>query len=254
MILTIDIENTNIIIGCFEKGSLAFIESISTNTAATSLEYMVSFKSILEMHDISADMVDGGIVSSVVPSLTLTVRSAAEAITGKEIIVIEPGIKTGLSILIDDPGQLGSNLVAGAVAGIALYKAPMIIVDMGTATTFSVINEKKAYIGGLIMPGVLASLESLISRTSLLSNISLMPPKKIIATNTQDCLKSGIINSTASSIDGVVARIEEELGMPCSLIATGETAKVIIPHCSSKIVIDDDLLLKGLMLIYEKNR
>lgn len=252
MILTIDIENKNIVVGCFDGEKLVFIERISTGLSTTALEYTVTLRAVLDIHGIKQGSVDGGIISSVVPSVTAAVKSAAENITGREIPVLVPGMKTGLSILIDDPAQLGSNLVAGAVAGINLYKPPMIIIDMGTAVTFSVIDEKKCYIGGLIMPGIRSSLDSLIAGTSLLANISITPPKKLIASNTADCLKSGAIYSSASSIDGIVDRIEDELGAACSVIATGTGAKLITEQCRHDIIVDDDLLLKGLMLIYKK--
>ncbi len=253
MILTIDIENTHIIIGCFDKEKLVFIERIATNLAATSLEYFVTLKTVLDLHSITPNSLDGGIVSSVVPSVTSAVKPASESLIGKKMLVLGPGVRTGLAIAIDDPAQLGSNLVAGAVAAVDHYPAPLIIVDMGTATTFSIIDKNKRFIGGLIIPGVKTSLDALVSRTSLLSNTSLMAPKKVIATNTADCLKSGSVYGAASEIDGVIERIEDEIRSHCTCIATGDEAGVIIPQCRRNITIDDDLLLTGLMKIYYKN-
>lgn len=254
MVLAIDIGNTNIVVGSFDGDKLMFIERMSTNKSATVLEHVVMFKTILEIHGISTDSIDGGIVSSVVPSITNSVKQAAETITGKEILVLGPGVKTGLSIMIDDPAQLGSDLAAGAVGGANLYSTPLIIIDMGTATTISVVGEDKSFRGGFIYPGVMTSLDSLITKTSQLPNISLVPPKKLIGTNTIDCMKSGILYSSASSIDGIIERIENELGEKCTVVATGGIAKTIIPLCSHDIIIDDDLLLKGLMIIYNKNK
>lgn len=254
MVLAIDIGNTNIVVGCFNGDKLTFIERISTNQSGTTLEHVVMFKTILEIHGIKAVDVDGGIISSVVPSITSAVKEAAETIIKKKILVLGPGVKTGLSILIDDPAQLGSDLVAGAVAGINLYKAPMLIIDIGTATTISVINEKKQYLGGLIVPGPKVSLESLVSRTSQLPKISLEAPKKVIGSNTIDCMKSGIIYSNAAILDGIIERVENELNSKCTAIATGGLSKVIVPYCNHHIEINDELLLEGLIVIYNKNK
>ncbi len=254
MVLAIDIGNTNIVVGSFDGDKLMFIERMSTNKSATVLEHVVMFKTILEIHGISTESIDGGIVSSVVPSITNSVKQAAETITGKEILVLGPGVKTGLSIMIDDPAQLGSDLAAGAVGGANLYSTPLIIIDMGTATTISVVGKDKSFRGGFIYPGVMTSLDSLITKTSQLPNISLVPPKKLIGTNTIDCMKSGILYSSASSIDGIIERIESELGEKCTVVATGGIAKTIIPLCRHDITVDDDLLLKGLMIIYNKNK
>ncbi len=254
MVLAVDIGNSNIVMGCFENDKILFIERLSTNRVATALEYTIMLKNILELNGISHMDFQGGIISSVVPSVTLTVRDAMERLTCKKVMIVGPGIKTGLKIMLDNPAQLGSDRVADAVAAINLYPVPCIMIDMGTATTISVIDSQKNFLGGLIIPGLITSLDSLTVRTSQLPNISLVPPKKVIGTNTIDCMRSGIINSTASSIDGVIERIEEELGEKCTVISTGGIAKTIIPFCKRKIIIDDELLLKGLCIIYNKNK
>lgn len=254
MVLAVDIGNSNIVMGCFENDKILFIERLSTNRVATALEYTIMLKNILELNGISHMDFQGGIISSVVPSVTLTVRDAMERLTCKKVMIVGPGIKTGLKIMLDNPAQLGSDRVADAVAAINLYQVPCIMIDMGTATTISVIDSQKNFLGGLIIPGLITSLDSLTIRTSQLPNISLVPPKKVIGTNTIDCMRSGIINSTASSIDGVIERIEEELGEKCTVISTGGIAKTIIPFCKRKIIIDDELLLKGLCIIYNKNK
>jgi type III pantothenate kinase len=167
---------------------------------------------------------------------------------------VGPGIKNGLKIKIDDPARLGSDLVVDAVAGINEYPVPLIICDFGTATTISVVNGEKEYIGGIIMPGVRVSHDSLVGRTAQLPKISLDPPTRVIGRNTVECMKSGILYATASSIDGMIERIEEELGERATVIATGGLASTIIPLCRREITIDDMLLLKGLMLIYNRNK
>lgn len=253
MVLAIDIGNTNIVLGCFEGDKILFRERISTNLTATDLEYATAVKMALNMHNYTSSMLTGAIISSVVPSVTNTFKRAVEKYAGVKVMVVGPGIKTGLSILIDNPAQLGSDLVVDAVAGIKEYSVPLIIIDMGTATTFSVVDGNKNYIGGMIMTGMAVSTEALTSRTAQLPKIAFEVPKKIIASNTVDCMKSGIMYSTACSIDGLIERIEEELGEKCTVVATGGLAGAVVPLCKKKVSLDDDLLLKGLMIIYNKN-
>ena len=254
MILAIDIGNTNIVIGCIRDEDILFVERLSTDSTKTVLEYAISFKNVLEMYRLDPADIHGSIISSVVPPVTNIVRDAARKITGQDVVIIGPGVKTGINILMDNPAQLGSDLVANAVAGIAEYKAPLIIIDIGTATTISVVDKKQNYIGGMILPGIRVSSDSLTSRTSQLPRISVEAPKKLIGTNTIDCMKSGLIYGNASCIDGMIRRIEGELGEKATVIATGGLAGCIIPHCLEDIIIDDALLLKGLKLIYQKNR
>ena len=168
-------------------------------------------------------------------------------------MIVGPGLKTGLNILMDNPKALGADLVVDAVAGINEYGAPLVIVDMGTATTISVVDKNKNYIGGMIIPGLRVSLDSLVNRTSQLPRIGLEPPAKTIGKNTIDCMKSGIVLGNASMIDGMIDIIEEELGYDTTVVATGGLSKVIVPLCKKKIVLDDELLLKGLNIIYQKN-
>lgn len=254
MILAIDIGNTNIVIGCIRNEDILFVERLSTDSTKTVLEYAISFKNVLELYHLDAEDIQGCIISSVVPPVTNIVRDAAKKITGRDVIIIGPGVKTGLNILMDNPAQLGSDLVANAVAGIAEYKAPMILIDMGTATTISVVDKHQNYIGGMILPGIRVSSDSLTSRTSQLPRISVEAPKKLIGTNTISCMKSGLIYGNASCIDGMVQRINRELGEKATVVATGGLAECIIPLCMEEIIIDDALLLKGLNLIYQKNK
>ncbi len=254
MILAIDIGNTNIVVGCFDKDRVLFVERVSTDHKKTELEYAISLKNVLEIYGIHPSEVTGGIISSVVPPLTNILKASAEKIIGSEVMVVGPGIKTGLNIVMDNPAQLGSDLVVDAVAAIHEYPVPLVFVDMGTATTISVVDEQKRYIGGMILPGIRVSMDSLTSRTSQLPRISTEAPKKFIGKNTIDCMKSGMIYGNASCIDGMIRRIKEELGREdVTVLATGGLAKVIIPFCNEKIIYDDELLLKGLRLIYEKN-
>ncbi len=253
MIFAIDAGNTNIVIGCCENGKIIFRERISTNHTATALEYASIFKTAFEMNGVCAEKITGGIISSVVPAVTKTLKTAAEKIIHADIMTVGPGIKTGLSIIIDNPAQLGSDLVVDAVAGINEYPVPLIIIDMGTATTVSVIDSNSNYIGGMIIPGVVVSHDALVSRTSQLPKVALETPKRLIGRNTVECIKSGILYGNAGAIDGIIDRIKDEIG-DCTVIATGGVAAAVTPLCRNRIILDDDLLLKGLMLIYNKNK
>ncbi|MCR4647041.1 MAG: type III pantothenate kinase [Oscillospiraceae bacterium] len=255
MLLAIDVGNTNIVLGCFDGDSILFRERVSTNQQATDLEYITRIRMALDMYRISPEQITEAIISSVVPSVTSTLRQGIRKYTGVEAMIVGPGIKTGLSIVIDNPAQLGSDLVVDAVAGIHEYSLPLIVIDMGTATTLSVIDSKKRYLGGVIMTGVAVSTDALVSRTSQLPKIAFEAPKHVIGTNTVDCMKSGIMYANASALDGMIERIEEELGERCTVVATGGLAGVITPLCRREgIILDDDLLLKGLNLIYQKNQ
>lgn len=254
MILAIDIGNTNIVIGCIDDERTYFIERLSTVRTKMELEYAIDIKMILDIYAIKVKEIEGAIISSVVPQITNIVKAAVEKIIKRNTIVVGPGVKTGLNILMDNPAQLGSDLVVDAVAGIAEYQPPLIIFDMGTATTVCVVDEHKNYIGGMILPGINVSLNALTTHASQLQGISLEAPKRLIGKNTIECMKSGVIYGSASSVDGLIWRIEEELGQKATSIATGGLAKVIIPHCKREIILDDDLLLKGLKVIFDKNR
>ena len=254
MILAIDIGNTNIVVGCIDDEKTYFIERLSTVRTKTEREYAVDLKTVLDIYHIKKTDIEGCIISSVVPQITDIARLAAEKILKKEVMVLGPGVKTGLNIMMDNPGQLGADMVADAVAGLASYPVPFIVIDMGTATTVSVVNDKKQYIGGMILPGVGVSLDALTSRASQLSGISIDAPKHIIGKNTIECMKSGVLYSNAAALDGIVERIEEELGQRTTVIATGGLAKKIVSHCKREIILDEDLLLKGLRVIYEKNK
>ena len=254
MILAIDVGNTNIVIGCIDKEKCHFIERLSTVRIKTELEYAIDIKSVLDIYQVCPEEIEGGIISSVVPQITTNIKLAAEKILKKEILVIGSGIKTGLDIRIDDPGQLGADLVAASVAGIAEYPVPMMIFDMGTANTVCVIDREKRYLGGMIYPGLGVSLDSLTAHASQLGGISLEAPERVISRNTIDCMKSGVIYSAAAAMDGIIDRIQEEMGETLTVIATGGLAKCIVPHCRREVILDDDLLLKGLLVLYDKNR
>ena len=184
MILAVDIGNTNIVIGCIEEEKVYFVERVSTDISKTELEYVVQFKTLLELYRIKMEEITGCIIASVVPPLNNIVKNAMEKLLRITPMIVGPGLKTGLNILMDNPAQVGADLIVNAVAGLKYYGAPIIIIDMGTATTISVVDKNKNYVGGMILPGVKVSLESLVNRTSQLPRISLEAPKKMIGKNT----------------------------------------------------------------------
>lgn len=254
MILAVDIGNTNIVIGCMDGNRAVFVERLSTVRTKTELEYAIDIKNVLDIYHIRKQELDGGIISSVVPQITTVAKMAVEKILKKEVLVVGAGIRTGLNIRIDNPAQLGSDLVVDSVAAIAEYPVPMLVFDMGTANTVCVIDKNKNYVGGMIYPGIGVALDSLTSSASQLGGISLEAPEHIIGKNTVECMKSGAIYSSAAAIDGLIDRLEEELDGELTVIATGGLAKKIVPYCRRKIILDDELLLKGLAIIYHKNR
>lgn len=253
MILAIDMGNTNIVVGCVDNEKTYFVERISTDKSKTALEYAVSIKTVLELYSINFSDIEGAIISSVVPPLINALIEAVEKIIGKTPFVVGPGLKTGLNIKMDNPKTVGSDLIVDAVAGIKEYGAPLIIIDMGTATTMSVVDKDANYIGGVICPGVRVSMEALASNAAQLYKVSLEKPKKAIGKNTIDCMQSGLVMGAASMMDGMIDRIEAELGYKTTVVATGGLAKVVVPLCKHNIILEDDLLLKGLMIIYNKN-
>ncbi|MEG2500917.1 MAG: type III pantothenate kinase [Oscillospiraceae bacterium] len=254
MILAIDVGNTNIVLGCVNNKEVTSMARVATNKLMTSDEYCIKIKAIMDLRKIELDKIDGCIISSVVPPVTSVLKKAINLLLGEPAMVVGPGIKTDFDIKIDNPAQLGSDLVVAATAVIDEYPLPAVVVDMGTATTFSVVSKKKSYLGGLIVPGLMTSLQALTSNTAQLPNISLEAPPHVIGKNTIDCMKSGIIFSNAAAIDGIVDRIEEQLGEKVTVVATGGLASVIKPHCKHRVIYDETLLLKGLFIIYNKNK
>ena len=253
MVLAIDIGNTHILLGCFEDRKILFTELLSTDRSYTDLEYASLIKSALEFNVAAFEDIEGAIISSVVPSVTGTIISAVERFAKVDPIVVGPGVKTGLKIKIDNPAQLGSDLVVSAVAGIKEYGVPQINIYMGTATAFSLIDSDQNFVGTSIGAGMGIEAEALSSKTSQLPNIAFEIPKHVIGTNTVDSMKSGLIFQNAALIDGMIERIEEEYGEKCVLIATGRYADIVAPLCKHKIILDKDLLLKGLIEVYYKN-
>lgn len=254
MLLAIDIGNTNLVIGCFQGDDLKFKARIATDYSRTSDQYGVEIKNMMEAYGVQMSDIDDCIISSVVPPVFNSVRTGVWKVIGKQPMVVGPGLKTGLNIQMDVPSQVGSDRIVIAVAALAEYRAPLILMDLGTATTMEVVEPENKYLGGVIFPGIRVSLDALTSRAAQLPGISLDNPKQVIGKNTVDCMRSGMMYGTAAMIDGLVERMEEELGHQCTLIATGGMAQFITPLCKRDIILDKNLLLKGLNVIYKKNK
>ena len=253
MILAIDIGNSNIVIGGVEGDKILFEARLRTEATKTSDEYCVDLLTILDVYGVRRENIEGSIVASVVPQVLNSVQTAVRKLIGKAPLVVGPGLKTGLNIQIENPAQTGADLVVGSVAALRCHKAPLIIIDMGTATTIIVLNEKGALIGGAIAPGVKISLDALTDRTALLPGLQLDQPQRVIGRNTIDCMRSGIMIGNACMLDGMIDRMEEELGQKTTVIATGGIAKFVVPLCSHEIIYDKDLLLRGLAILYREN-
>ena len=243
MLLAIDIGNSNIVIGCMNGTKIEHEFRIATDHVKTSDQYCIDLKNVLSLGDIHISELEGVIISSVVPPLLNSFRTAVMKLTGKKPMVVGPGIKTGLNIQIDNPAQIGSDLIVAAVAALREYPAPLMIIDMGTATTISVI-----------CPGVRISADALTTRAALLPGINLDEPKRAIGRNTIDCMRSGIMLGAAAMLDGLIDRMEDELGQQATVVATGGIAKFVIPLCRRSVIYDRNLLLKGLSILYYNNQ
>ena len=253
MILAVDIGNTNIVLGCIEDDKILFEARMATDLIKTSDQYCAELKTMLSLFEVSPEDIDGSIISSVVPPVLNSFKTAIRKLTGCSALVVGPGIKTGLNIRMDNPSEVGSDLIVAAVAAIAEYGAPLLLVDMGTATTITAIDESGAFVGGCICPGVKISMEALTGRTAQLPGISLDEPRCAIGKNTRDSMRSGIMLGAASMLDGLLDRMEAELGTKVTVVATGGISKFVLPLCRRKMVYDRSLMLKGLKLLYARN-
>lgn len=253
MILTIDIGNTNTVLGCWQEKKLLLTLRLHTNRDQTADEYCLLIGNLLKSRGIDPAALSGGILSSVVPELRMVMKNAMEMLTGKPFLCVGAGLKTGLNIRMDNPAQLGADLVVDAVASLQKYKPPLVIFDMGTATTMSVIGPDGAYLGGMIIPGLRLSVDALSARAAQLPYIHLGPPERFIGSNTIDCMQAGAVYGSALMIDGLIGRAEEEMGQPVTAVATGGLMALIHPYCRKPLHYDENLMLEGLYILYYKN-
>lgn len=255
MILTVDINNTSVVFAVMEEGRALYISRLSSDKSRTADEYAVLIDWSFRQRGFEIRNVEGAIISSVVPPLTAVIKDAVRIVTDCNPLVIGPGVKTGLNIRLEDPTELGGDFVSCAVAAIAKYPMPCVIVEMGTAIAMGILDKTGSYIGGIISPGPMVSQEALARGAAMLSNVSITPTPQVICKSTITCTQSGIVNGSAAMIDGMLERIEDELGDKVSVVVTGDWADTITPSCKRKgIIKDQELLMHGLWLIYKKNR
>lgn len=253
MILTLDIGNTNIVIGGFFNDELKYTARLATDAKKTEYEYAALIKNIMEIYNTSPSEVKGAVVSSVVPPLNKRISKALNMLYNITPMTVGPGVKTGVNLLVDNPSQVGADLVCTAAGAYKFYKTPALVLDMGTATKMSVVDENGAFLGVSIIPGIEIGMNALAGGTAQLPQISLEAPKSVIGKNTVDAMQSGIVLGNASLIDGMIEKIKKEFGEDINIIATGGLAGFIIPYCKEKMTLDDHLILKGLYTIYQKN-
>lgn len=253
MILTLDIGNSEIMLGGFKDDALTFVARLGTDSKRTSDEYAASIISVLSLYISEPAEIDGAIIASVVPSLNPVIKAAIGRLFGIEPITVGPGIKTGISIRCDIPSSVGADLISASVAAHFIYGSPTLIVDIGTATKLTVVDKSGAFIGTSIIPGVLMGLEALSRSSALLPMIDPEAPGAVIARNTADCMRSGVIYGNASMIDGMIDRIRAELGEELPVIITGSQSGLIAPHIAHDFKYEEHLVLLGLNILYKKN-
>lgn len=253
MILAVNIGNSNISVGGVQGKNIVFQARLRTDLTKTSDEYAIDLKMLLSIREIPLEQIEGAILASVVPQVLNSMKTALSKLSAKNILVVGPGIKTGLNIRIDNPAQTGADLVVGCVAALKLHKPPLIVINMSTATTLMALDASGALIGGSICPGVRISMEALTDRSALLPGIQLDQPKRTIGRNTVECMRSGIMMGTASMLDGLIQRMEKELGGPATVVATGRIGQYVLPLCNTPILYERDLIIQGLAAIYAEN-
>ena len=254
MLLAFDIANTNIKIGMFKDDELCASWRISTGVQRMPDEYAVTLLNLLRHQGIDFKDIKEGAMSCVVPPLLTTFNELFQRYFNIKPLVVGPGVKTGLRIRMDNPREVGSDLIADAAAALTLYKAPIIVVALGTASAFAIVSKDKDYIGGVIAPGIGISAEALYTRTAALPRVELARPKKAIGTNTRDAMQSGLIFGYAGLIDGIITRIQEELGEKATVVATGGYAAIIAKETKTIDEVNPNLTLIGIKVIHDMNR
>lgn len=253
MLLAIDVGNTQTALGVFENDKLRCDFRISTNAEQTADELAITFADLLALQGLGLKDLTAVTISSVVPHLTTALEEMARRILKVSLLVVGPGIKTGIPILYDNPREVGADRIANAVAAHHLYGGPAIVVDFGTATTFDVISRKGEYLGGVIAPGVEVSADALSTKAAKLSRVELVKPEAVIGKNTVASLQSGIIFGFAGQVDRLIEMIKKELGDDARVIATGGLAELMVPECKTIELHNPLLTLTGLRLIYQRN-
>ena len=253
MLLTIDLGNTQTTVGLFAGEELGLHWRLSTVRERTADEYRLLLHGLFGQDGVDPQHFEGAIVSSVVPSATAALSEALRHFVGDRTLIVGPGMKTGMSILIDNPREVGADRIVNAVAARARYGTPVIVVDFGTSTNFDIVGEKGEYLGGVIGPGLEVSMDALVSATAALRRVELTPPRSVIGKGTVEAIQSGLLYGHAGYVDGIVGRIRAELGDGVPAVATGGLASTIVPHCGTVATVDENLTLDGLRLLFEIN-
>ncbi|MBT2604776.1 type III pantothenate kinase [Bacillus sp. ISL-53] len=254
MIFVLDVGNTNTVLGVYDEDILKYHWRIETNRHKTEDEYGMIIKSLLQHEGLAFDQFDGIIISSVVPPIMFALERMCKKYFGIKPLIVGPGIKTGLNIKYENPREVGADRIVNAVAGIQEYGSPLIIVDFGTATTYCYINEDKQYMGGAIAPGINISTEALYSKAAKLPRIEISRPEGIIGKNTVSAMQAGILYGYVGQVEGIVNRIKAQSNLEPTVIATGGLATLIANESTVIDVVEPFLTLKGLQLIYKRNR
>lgn len=255
MLLAVDVGNTNLVGGLYAGTELIHTFRLETVRTRTVDEHAVLLAQIFALRGIDPRAVTACILASVVPPVTDVVATAiASVVPCTPLVVGGPGLKTGIRVRYDNPREVGADRIVNAVAAHAHVEGPVVVVDFGTATTFDCVSGDGDYLGGIIVPGVQASLDGLLARAAKLSRIELAAPPSVIGKNTQHAMQSGIIFGYAAMVDGLILRIDAEMGGGCRALATGGLASLICAHATKVDELCPDLTLDGLRLIYERNR
>ncbi len=253
MLLTIDVGNTNIVYGLFQESRLRHQFRVESARGRTADEYAVQLRALLDMHSVDRSSVQAAIIACVVPSLTEPMVGLVKRAFGRDAMIVGPGIRTGMAILIENPREVGADRIADAVAGYDRAKGGVIVVDFGTSTNFDCVTPKGEYLGGVLAPGLQISADALFARAAKLPRVEIAKPPRVVGKNTVHAMQSGIVYGYVGLVDGIVERLKVELDFPCAVIATGGLAPLIAPLSKTIVEVDDVLTLVGLRILYERN-
>ena len=254
MLLAVDIGNTNITLGIWEKTRLLHTFRLASVSVRTADEYAILLHQMLTRLGVSEGGIEGAIIASVVPSLSDTIVNAIRTTCAREPLLVGPGLKTGMPVLCENPREIGADRIVNAVAAFERVRESVIVVDFGTATTFDCVSNAGEYLGGVIVPGITVSLDGLFARAARLSHVEIVEPMRVLGRNTAQALQSGIVFGNASLTDGLVRKLRAEMGCECRAIATGGLAPLVTKHAETIEAYEPDLTLRGLQLLYERNR